>query len=228
MKRRHIAQIGSRRQVLGDALIDRAAAIDTAAVADRLATFTAVHRGFVALQQRVASLQLRTNEGLARADRVAARLDARIDDLAVAMVVERRPLRFPFARYTSETPYSLKQRTRQDKPAVVLGLGATMRADHSLSPKTLAVIDAAEAAARELALVVDSLTRLEGELRAALHDRDQQAAQWDNALAALKISARLAARDGAGAIQATLFIKNTQPRRRPATTPAQPDTPAAA
>lgn len=216
MKKQNVVQTTSRRQEQGDKLIQLASNIDTHVVSDRLAAFTEVHRSYVALQHKVEEAMHRHLQEINNLSSESNVLNDRIDDVAVALVVERRQLRTPFAAYTPASPSVIKQMPPNKRQRIALNLVAAMRADVTLSSATLAAVTALEEAAIKFANLLGPLTKIEGEVVAARHERDREGRRWDKALKALRISARLAADDGFDTVYATLFA--TTGKSRPTNT----------
>lgn len=228
MKKQNVIQTYSRRKEQGDKLLQLAGTIDTRAVADRLAAFAEAHRVFVALQRKVEDATQRHLQETNSLSGESDALNVRIDDVAVALIVERRQLQTPFAIYKAPSPSVLKRLPPVKRQRIALNLVAAMRAGITLTPATLAAVTTLEEAALKFANLLGPLTNAEGEVVAARHDRDREGRRWDKALKALRLSAKLAAEDGVGSIYAALFPTAGKSRTGSSEETATPTNPTAA
>lgn len=198
------------RTQLGDAVLAAAGLVDTRTIAARLAGFTAAHHTLLQAQRALDAALVQESDTSQRLATVGADVDQALERLVLALQHDGHSRISPFAAYGGESPSSLKVMRIAEKPAAVQTLLIPILRDERLSAATL---ETAQQVGHTVAVLSEATRQLGASsttVRQAREARDQLAAAWEEALAALKRGARAAADEGAPTLYDDLFAHTTK------------------
>lgn len=204
------------RLEIGRMVLVAAESLDTSRVAERLAVLAAENTQYAAAIQTVAEAQAREAGAGKGVEDAVALVDAALDRLIAALVVDGVSYREPLAAYGTN-PSALKAAALGEKTGLVTKLLAAVQRDAKRGP---AVGEAVTTVAEAVAGYEErrrALAEAEEEVRGRRVTRDVAAARWEEAFARLKRSVKVAEDDGAAGLYAALFDR----ARRPATVRAR-------
>jgi hypothetical protein len=206
-KRRAPRQRPSARLRVGEIVLARASALETAPLDRALARFAGLHDAYVDAQRSVVEFEAALATGRRRLRELDARVNAAIEALAVSLACDRRPRLRPFQGYSRSCPSLLRRMAAPRKDRTIRTLVNAVLRDRKLSPPSAAAARDLEAALDALRSESSALAAMEAEARRCRTRRDAIGLQWDRALVALRLVARMAAADGATQLYEILFRK---------------------
>lgn len=195
----------SRRQQVGNAVLHAASVVETRAVAKRLAAFTEAHAVYEEAQTAVDAAQAQRRDVRRNMADSSTALEHAIDELAFALVVDRRPRMNPFSAYDVPSPSALKESSLADRLRAAPAVVAAVVADETLSDSSHKAAEALGLQVDALAAATEPLASAEVTLRTARLTRDRVGREWDRALHNLKRDVRIAADEGAEDLYELLF-----------------------
>ncbi len=205
------------RLSMGRSVLVAAAAVDTRAVAERLARFEHEHRRFERAQEDVDAIAERLRQARAECWHRKAELRKAVHRLAGGLIGRGHPIRRQFATFGAPALSDLFRLPLADAAAAVRRLVAVVQRDAKLESLTPWATAADEAALT----VGDALRRVqevERELRDARTFRDTLGRHaWHDAYAVLQMSAWAAHFGESPGLHAALFPARRRKRRAVAT-----------
>lgn len=195
----------TRRQSVGNAILEAASVVDTTAVARRLEAFTSAHVAYDAAQNAVVEATERVGAIRAGIAKGADPIDAAVDNLVIALIVDRRPRPNPLSHYGAPRQSAIAHMASVPKARTVLALVAGLEADDTLSAASRKATAAARVAAETVVEAARPLGPAETALRQARLARDGLGRNWDQALVNLKSDARIASNEGHDDLYTLLF-----------------------
>src|SRR5579862_1010096 len=205
----------------GESILSAARAIDTSVVKARLERFERAHQDYADAQQKLeaADGQLRTAE--ARVETCDAVQDKAVAALAGALIADGQPIGNALAPFGAPPIGKLVRLLPGKEAAAVHDLVAAVKRDARLSAATFKAAEAADKAARAVEQALVPFQKMQRGVREARRMRDVRAQAWDVALAALRLDAQAAARDGMPQVYAALFPPS-RPTMKPKPAPVNP------
>jgi len=198
------------RLEIGKKVLVAAESVNTSLVAERLAALAAQQAQYAGAAQALEDGQAREAEAGAVVEEGSALVDAALDKLIAALVVDGAAYREPLAAYGTN-PTALKSAAQGEKAGLVTKLLAVVQRDAKRAPAvgvTATAVAEGVAAYEErrkaLAVVVEEVR----DRRAA---RDVAGDRWEEAFARLKRSVKVAEDDGAAGLYAALFGRSRKP-----------------
>jgi len=204
------------RLEIGKKVLVAAESVNTTLVAERLAALAEQQVQYAAAVHALEDGQAREAEAAAAVEAGSALVDVALDKLIAALVVDGASYREPLAAYGTN-PTTLKSAPQGEKAGLVTKLLAVVQRDEKRSPavdRTVAAVAAVVAAYEERR---KAFALVEEDVRGRRAARDVAGDRWEESLARLKRSAKVAEDDGAAGLYAALFSRS----RRPATVRAR-------
>lgn len=217
----------TNRVLTGEAVLAAARLVDTRSIAAWLETFAAAHEAHARAQAGVDAAATRAQAVLQRVGELDVHQDAALEKLALLLALDGKPRANPLAGYTDATPSGLRRTAAGDEAAQLIRLASAVRNDATVSAATRVAADTLETAAQAVLAALEPLPPLEAALREARHIRDHTVDRWDEALANLRLAARVAGMEGAPGLHDALFARSvrratrkSRPKAAAGTTPA--------
>lgn len=205
--RRAPRQRPSARLRVGEIILARASALETAPLDKGLARFAGLHDAYLDAQRSVLACEAALAAGRRRRHDLDALVNVAIEALAVNLAGDRRPRLRPFQGYSRSCPSLLRRMAAPRKDRSIRNLVNAVLRDRKLSPSSAAAARDLERALDALRSGSSDLAALEAAARRARATRDAIGLQWDRAFAALRLAARFAAANGATQLYEILFRK---------------------
>ena len=204
-KRRAPRQRPSARLRVGEIILARASALETAPLDKALARFAGLHDAYVDAQRSVVELEAACAAGRRRLRDLDARVNVAIETLAVNLAADRPPRLRPFQGYSRSCPSLLRRMAAPRKDRTIRTLVNAVLRDRKLSPTSAAAARDLEGALDAVRSELSALVTMEAEARRGRTRRDAIGLQWDRALGALRLAARVVAAAGATQMHEILF-----------------------
>ena len=205
-----------QRIVCGDQVLCAVDAVDTSAIAGRVASFRKAHLLYSAAEMAVrkAGQALRTQQEVVFVADVA--LNVAVDLLASVLPADGFPRQNPFRVFGAPSPSALKTMGMAGGANEVLALERAVLMKSSISPKSADAARAAGDAARKVQAALKPLAKLQKARVNAMARRDALAPGWGKALASLKLAAMAADDEGHTGLFAALFDRPAPAKKRSA------------
>jgi hypothetical protein len=174
-------------------------------VKQRLLAFAAAHRDLVAVHEKLQSVEAGRRAGRTKVARREKEVDAAVEALARAMIIDGHPRTKPFAALGSGAPSDLREVATRDKPKLIHQLAEAAQSSRAAGRNTVAAAQAADQAANKLQTAILALGPLDAARAELGGQRDTLGQPWDRALGVLRRAVHAAEDNGATGLYTALF-----------------------